>query len=320
LEGDAEGPLARYVLSTPEGREVCNRPEILGVDYTNRLQSAMASGLSEAPFRDWISRHAEERTCVVHFLRGGLNFGLRDALHRAYGFNRHCSAFMSSQRFRADGRWGVKENMYRKLEIPRDAILVMGDVVATGVTMGSGLDVIFDHVREIGSSIKGLVFFTIGCHKAEKLLASLHERMRDAFEGYEQTILVYVEAKFRLVDSKTPLRIGIPGTDLVRLDALLAPEFAVSQYEAPQVPLERCAIYDAGSRAFDVPTYIEDVLEYWQQLRSLATDGLSLEEALLERWPAVRIDSFSAAGTDNQALVRLCDARLETLRSASGQD
>lgn len=291
IEGEHESVIERYVLSTGPSREICNRPELMGVEYTTALQQAMTAGLREAPFRSLIADHPQERVCVVHFLRGGLNFGLRDALHQAYGLNRHCSAFMSSQRFRVDGRWDVKENMYRKLAIPRDAVLVMGDVVATGVTMGAGLDVIVEHVQEIGSSVRGLVLFTVGCHKAEKLLERLDATMRAAFPEYDRTVLVYLEGKFRLVDSKTPLRIAVQGTDLVRLDALLAPEFALSQFEAPAHPLERCAIYDAGSRAFDIPTYREDVLEYWAEVQRLAEQGLSLEEALLERWPDARHES-----------------------------
>jgi hypothetical protein len=154
--------------------------------------------------------------------------------------------------------------------------------------MGAGLDVIVEHVQEIGSSVRGLVLFTIGCHKAEKLLEDLDARMRAAFPGYTRTVLVYLEAKFRLVDSKTPLRIAVQGTDLVRLDALLSPELALSQFEAPAYPLERCAIYDAGSRAFDIPTYRDDLLEYWGQVEQLAAGGLSLAQAILERWPDAR--------------------------------
>lgn len=285
IRGDFEGRVSRYVVSTPASRDVCNRPEVLGVEFNMALLEAMTASLRHAPFRKRIEQHPEERVCVVNFLRGGLNFELRRALHAAYGFNRHSSAFMSSQRSRVDGRWQVQEDMYRKLEIPRDAVLVMGDVVATGVTLENGLNVIVDHLRNIGSSARAVVFFTIGCHKAEKVLDRVDARLREAFPGYEETVLVYLEGKFRLVDSRSPLRIGIPGTDLVRRETLLAPEFARSQFDAVAWPLERCAIYDAGSRAFDIPTYVEDVLEYWEQVDALAAEGWTLRQALLERWP-----------------------------------
>lgn len=294
LSGDWQGRVERYVVSTPWSRAICNRPEVLGVEYTTGLGDCVAAALRTAPFSDRIRHHPEHKVCVVNFLRGGLNFDIRRALHDAYGFNRHSSAFMSSQRKRVEGRWHVQENMYRKLDIPRDAIMLMGDVVATGVTMDNGLQVVAEHVWNIGSSLRNLVFFTIGCHKAEKILESMDTRLRQRFPGYESTILIYLEAKFRLVDSKTELRIGIPGTDLIRKQALMAPEFEASQYESFAWPLERCAIYDAGSRAFDIPTYVDDVLEYWTETARYASEGWTLAEALEDRWPDDRPESHDA--------------------------
>jgi hypothetical protein len=273
------------VVSTPSSRDICNQPELLGCAYTDALRRAVTATLARAPFRPLVEGHPESRVCVLNFLRGGLNFDLRGALAEAYGFNTHSSAFMSSQRYRIHGRWVVREDMYRKLRIPDGALILTGDVVATGVTVSHGLEVLHDHLVEIGSSLRGLVFFTIGCHKLEKALAEMDTRFRASFPGYRETHAVYLEGKFRLVDSRTELRIGIPGTDLIRRDALLAPELEWSQYDDLSRPLERCAIYDAGSRAFDIPNYLADVLGYWRQVAALAREGMSLADAVLERWP-----------------------------------
>ncbi len=348
LRGDHQGQVERYVVTTPQGRAICNSPELLGLDFNLSLQEGMAAAFRTAPFRELIAGHPENAVCVVNFLRGGLNFEIRRALRDAFGFNRHPSAFMSSQRFRDDnGRWGVKEDMYRKLEIPAKAVLVMGDVVATGVTMENGLAVILDHLVQLGSSARALVFFTIGCHKAEKVLDDLDERLRETFPDYERTILVYLEAKFRLVDSKTPVRIGIPGTDLIRRGAFMTAELEASQYHDTARLLERCVIYDAGSRAFDIPHYCEDVIEYWEEMASFAAEGWTLLEALDERWPerlrgteeqflALRrgswrnVDDEEIRGLYRQLLdfwaqpagaaelADLCAARLAVLRQAGG--
>lgn len=349
IHGDHAGAVERYVVSTPGSRAIVNRPELLGVAFNLALQDCMAASLTSAPFRPLLEQTPEEKVCVVSFLRGGLNFELRRALHTAYGFNRHSSAFMSSQRYREDGRWFVKEDMYRKLDVPPDAVLVMGDVVATGVTMENGLKVVIDHIQEIGSSVRALVFFTIGCHKAEKALARIDETLRAAFPGYERTVLVYLEAKFKLVDSKSELRIGIPGTDLVRRGALMAPELEGAQYDRASFLLERCAIYDAGSRAFDIPHYAEDVIEYWQEVLGFAEQGWTLGEALLERWPeggllekeaflANRAETWQGVGTafledlyhrqraffrgertaSSAALAAMCRERIARLQEVSG--
>jgi hypothetical protein len=314
----------RFVLSTPWTRDICNKPELLGVAYTEALREGMARGLATAPFADQILAHPQESVCVLNLLRGGLNFGLREALHQAYGYNRHGSAFMSSQRYVEDGCWGVTEDSYRKLDIPQDAILVLGDVVATGVTLENGLEV----------------------------LGRVHERFAETFPNYERTCVVYIEGRFTLADEHTPLQIKELGTDLLRLDALMAPELELSHYEALGHALERCTIYDAGSRAFAIRGYAEDVLAYWRELRTLAAGGLSLRDLLLERWPAVapmeRSEVLSAAlgrwqgvdpsflqqllvarqafwaelvgpmGSRPSSLVALCDVRIEAICKAAG--
>ncbi|MBM4372282.1 MAG: hypothetical protein FJ098_11550, partial [Deltaproteobacteria bacterium] len=286
LEGDyGEGGLGRWVVSTPTTRDICNRPEILGVDFSRRLQDGVRHALATAPFHDALKALPETRLCIMNFLRGSLNFGLRGALRDALGSNRHGTCFMSSQRFRKDGRWHVKEDMYRKMDIPQGALLLLGDVVATGVTVSNGLEVITDHLVRHELAPVGVVFFTLGCHKAEKALQTFHDRFSKARSDYLGTHVVYLEGKFTLVDSRRRLHLAIPGTDLIKADALLSPEFELSLYDAISHVLERCVIYDAGSRAFDVPEYLEDVLHYWEQIRRLAKRGYTLREAMQERWP-----------------------------------
>lgn len=346
LRGGAEPGLERYVVSTPGTRRICNRPELLGLAYTDTLRESMTAALVTAPFCDLLRDAPEERLCVLHLLRGGLNFGLREALGRALGANRQASAFMSSQRRVEGGRWGVSEDGYRKLDIPRAAVLLVGDIVATGVTLEHGLEVARGHLQATGAAPRAMVFFTIGGPRAEEVLGGAHRALRATFPAYERTCLVYIEGRFALASEDSPLRIREPGTDLLRRGALLAPEFALSQYETPSHALERCSIYDAGSRAFAIPEYAHDVVDYWERVRGLARDGLTLREALLERWPegapaegpdarwtgadpallghliAAREAAWEAlaapAAGDAVALAALCDARIRAVQDAAG--
>ncbi|MGL4326335.1 MAG: hypothetical protein ACRCS7_02525, partial [Tannerellaceae bacterium] len=112
--------------------------------------------------------------------------------------------------------------------------------------------------------------------------------------------VVYIEGRFIVPDHNTPLTIKLTGTDLVRLDAVMAPEFIASQYENPCYPIERCTIYDAGSRAFLISEYAEDVLEYWQQNLELAEQGMTFTQLVNERFP--EIDATRYANTDLKAL------------------
>ena len=86
-------------------------------------------------------------------------------------------------------------------------------------------------------------------------------------------------------------------------------ELGRSQAECVTYPLERCAIYDAGSRAFDVPAYLADVRGYWEQVVRLAGEGWTLGAALGERWMIAsalsrkprRISSFCTSSQSMEA-------------------
>lgn len=308
--------VTEYIVSTPQTREIVNRPELVGCDYTTLLRDGVTAALGSAPFQAELAAIREEEVCVLHCLRGGLNFGLREALARAFGMNRHTSAFLSSQRYRlADGDWEVREDFYRKLDMSPGTVLFAGDVVATGVTAENGLEVLRDHLLRIGSSLRRLFFVTIGGPRLTRILTQVDGRFRNAFPDFTGSAAIYLEGCFALADRDTPLRIVHPGTDLLRRGALLAPEFAESQGLDPAFPLERCAIYDAGSRAFGIETYLQDVRGYWQAMRGLAEEGVTLAAALEERWPAAERPEVCDFGERLRAddLRELCERRLKAL-------
>ncbi|RTZ97235.1 MAG: hypothetical protein DSY89_11095 [Deltaproteobacteria bacterium] len=285
LLDDDDNPVERYVISTPGTRKICNIPELLGVEYTVLMQEAMVAALKNLPGRDLLLENPQEQFCVFTFLRGGLNFSLREALYHAYGFNRHASAFMTSQRKLIDGKWHIRENQYRKLKVPEYATVLLGDVVATGTTLDIGFNIFLDHLRANRSRLNNLIFFTIGCKNAEEILQGVDKKLRAMNPLYGRTIVIYIEGRFGVADKTTGLKIQIPGTDLIRINAQVSPEFALSQYENTAYPLERCTIYDAGSRSFDIPEYMHDVVDFWKQTQSLAQTGFTLHDALKERWP-----------------------------------
>ena len=317
IVGAEAGTVARFLVSTPETREVCNRSELVGIDYTQRMRAGLGRVVACLASQGVLPAEPEAQLCVLHFLRGGLNFGLREALHTGLGARRHGSAFLSSQRVEQDGRWTIREDSYRKLTIPDGAVLVCGDVVATGATLQHGLQIVLEHLRATGTKLRKLVLFTIGCERAEQIVADLEAPLRELSPAYEGSAVVYLEGRFRLADADTGLRIVEPGTDLLRKGALLAPAFAASQRESIAYPLERCAIYDAGSRAFDIPAYLADVRRYWTQVARFAEEGWTLTEALAERWDVVDPPAWTVPRDlpldSSAALAAVVAGRLEAL-------
>jgi len=298
----------RLIASTSESRIIANDPFVLGVEYTDRLETACTKVLSTLdPKIDLGIEEAE--TAVLNILRGGLNFGLRQSLHRAYGWNSHSSAFISAQRARRGDKpdeWYISENTYQKVYLGKRVSVVFGDVVATGTSLEFALNRLLEIILASGASLNSVLFFTIGGIRSEEILIEIDRRCRSLWPDFGGSTVVYFEGCFAVADAETEMSVKLTGTDLIRTNSLLAPEFVESQYECPSYPLERCTIYDAGSRAFYVPEYLEDLVDYWTQTLTLARSGFDFPALLKERFPELDPQRFS-----NVDLEKLCLSQLE---------
>lgn len=308
ITGGSEPLVRRFILTTPETRSICNNPRVLGIDYTRKLQKGCEFALRNLV--DYASLQLiEKETIVYNILRGGLNFGLRDSLADAFNWNAHSSSFISAQRRRCASNpeeWEIVEGDYHKLYLNPVSSIVFGDVVATGTSLEHGVEILIDEVKKSGTAIRNLVFFTIGGEKTEEILSQYASRIKDISPMFEGIYIVYIEGRFVVPTDETPIHTKITGTDLIKRDALMAPEFIESQYENPAFPLERCTIYDAGSRAFLVPEYAEDLLDYWKEVKSLADGGVSYQELAGERTPMIDISRFG-----NQDLKSIAESQIK---------
>ncbi len=290
ISGEESGEVEEYIFSTPETRNICNRPELVGIDFPLGMRSAKKKLFQLSPLQELVGDAGPLKSAILHFLRGGLNFQIREALNEAYGFTRQYCSYMTSQRYQRGKRWKIKQDQYRKIDYISGSTMLIGDCVATGSTMENGLEVLLDFAREQQRPISNLVVFTIGCRRAREILENFHKRFAREFD-YERTMVFYVEGRFKLASEDMGLSIALPGTDLLKASALLAPEYERTIYERLHIPLERCAIYDLGAKSFTYREHVDEVIGYWEQLKA---SSLTLREAYRERWPETDYRSFQS--------------------------
>ncbi len=315
----ADPSLRRYVVSTRDTRDLMNHPEIINCDFTNLLENGITNMLKGLNMLEQLSTIGSRTVNVYHILRGGLNFGVREALRKAFGYKWHSSSYISSQRVLKEGRFEISEDTYRKFLVPNDATVYSGDIVASGVSLDNGIHYLASFMERSGLALRNLVFITIGCAEAERVLARWHREFKRRFAGYDRTILVYLEGRFALAGDGTPLANCLKDTDLLksyRLGALLSPEFEGSQFERMIIGLEGCAIYDGGKKSFEPANHIRDVLEFWEkQLASARERGMTLWDEYNARFPLDMYfaDIASLAPGDAEALARAKSAQWEGL-------
>jgi hypothetical protein len=287
--GEVDKDFRRYVVSTRDTRDLMNYPEIINCDFTDLLQNGITNALKGINILERLSAINSKSVNVYHILRGGLNFRVRDALRKAFGYKWHSSSYISSQRVLKEGKYEISEDYYRKFLIPNHATLYTADIVASGVSLNHGIEYINNFLCSQNFHLKNMIFITIGCIEAEKVLSKWHETFKKIYPEYERTILIYLEGRFALATQNSPLFNYTYDTDLLKnykLGALLAPEFEHSQFDRMVIGLEACAIYDGGKKGFEPVNHIKDVLEFWEkQLEVGKKRNLSVWEEYNARLP-----------------------------------
>lgn len=281
--------LKRYVVSTRHTRDLMNYPEVINCDFTDLMSNGITNALKGINFFERLSCINSRSVNVFHILRGGLNFQVRDALKKAFGYKWHSSSYMSSQRILQEGKFEISENYYRKFILPDNATIYTADIVASGASLNNGIDYLVKFLETKKYSIRNMVFITIGCIETENVLLKWHNFFKNKFSDYERTIIIYLEGRFALGAKDTPLYNCIPDTDLLKnykFGALLTPEFEHSQFEKMIISLEACAIYDGGKKGFEPVNHIKDILEFWEkQLEIAKIKKISLWDEYNARFP-----------------------------------
>lgn len=129
----------KYVVSTRDTRDLMNYPEIINCDFTNLMQNGITNALKGINILEGLSVINSKSVNVYHILRGGLNFKVRDALRKAFGYKWHSSSYISSQRVLKEGKFEISEDYYRKFVVPDNATVYTADIVASGVSLNHGM-------------------------------------------------------------------------------------------------------------------------------------------------------------------------------------
>ena len=281
--------LTRYVVSTRDTRDLMNYPEVINCDFTNLMSNGITNALKGINILERLSCIDSRYVNVYHILRGGLNFQVRNALRKAFGYKWHSSSYISSQRILKEGKFEISEDYYRKFLVPDNATVYTADIVASGVSLNNAFEYINNYLKSQNFQLKNMIFITIGCIEAEHVLSKWHEIFKGRFPGYERSILIYLEGRFALATKNTPLYNCLYDTDLLenyKLGALLSPEFEHSQFDRMIIGLEACSIYDGGKKGFEPVNHIKDILEFWEkQIEIAKSKNLSLWDEYNSRFP-----------------------------------
>lgn len=312
-----------YFIVSGEGtRHLMASPEVVG------YESYLAMTPSTSAALDYFVRDGKpDNVEILTILRGGLNYPLEESCYRS-GIRVGNMNFVSCERIIEDGIITGLEIKYEKLHIAKDAILMIGDIIASGDTLQLCLTRVFDRIRRRGGSVRKVIFFTIGGTKAITRMEAMTEAVRKFWPDFEGFSCIFYEGIFTVYEDKGVTGVNIPDIDFGWRGGIVAPEFrhnALSFYKYSL--LEKCIIYDGGARRYEIPAHCDEVIEYWEDL--LEASGRSdFDEFIREKigyrgeisyesW--LELNHYTALG-DLRKLYELEQRYIRMLRTESLED
>lgn len=253
-----------YVVSSPESIDLLARPEVVGYNCQRCLLPSTQS------FLQYLCDHEGiYRPHILNILRGGLNFPLEEASYNI-GINVCNTDFVTCERVIEQGQIKGLDIKYEKIIAEEGATLLIGDIIASGETLCECLPLICRRYRDMGGSIRRVVFFTIGGTKAVSIMERMSAKIKELWPDFEGFCCIFYEGMFSVYEDQGVTGINTPAIDFYWNDGVVAPEFRRSVVQMPYALLEKCIIYDGGARRYEMLNHIEEVLEYWHALLEVA--------------------------------------------------
>jgi hypothetical protein len=274
------GPVDVLVASSRPSIEIINTPECVGAEFQGKLSKALGNVvdfLLDEPLGSMLSACPLD---VIYVLRGGLNFNLHQVLRDATGTDPEVS-FISSQRIEGIDGFQIGETGYSKWSIQNSSVLCIGDICATGTTLTHLINAAISRYRIEEKALRHLLVISIGTANLMNLLAEAALKLKHLWANmFEGVTAVFLEGIFTLYHSHPLLlKSHLSNTDFFRKDSPRSIQLEIEALKSPTTLLERCAIYDGGSRSFEPALYLNNLARYWQLIDGVAS-RLSVHELL----------------------------------------
>ncbi len=272
-----EGLENEYLIISGDGtRRLMASPEVVGFgSYQSMVPATMKGMLYLA------DRGLSKDVNILTILRGGLNYPIEECAFRA-GFRVTNMDFLSCERIIEDDVIKGLDVRYQKVRTCKDCVLFVGDIIASGATLGMCMDHVINWFRDHGGSFKRIVFFTIGGSNAIDFMEELAPKVRGFSPGFEGFTCFFYEGIFNVYQDKGILGFQVPDIDFYWEGGIICPEFREYVVAHGYSLYEKCIIYDGGARRYEIPDHYKEVVAYWEEVLE-AADRVDIMDLTQER-------------------------------------
>ncbi len=260
---ETEFPKKSYIITSDKFRHVLFKPYLAGKALQDAMEVAgevFVRAISE------IALKGERLDSLVElvYLSGGLFYNIPTGFKRAHNFAIP-QCFIGIQRVRiegAEGEFSARVGYENFEALPQNAVVIIGDTIATGATMFRGLQSLSNALEEKGIRMKKLIICTLaGSPQGARKIQHAHEKLKIAHPDLE-TYFFAGEQLFTLMPDGTDLR-------FLEKDSIMPEETKkaiLAEYGEWLGINMQCAVFDWGTRCKNPKKHYHEFLEFTQRI------------------------------------------------------
>ena len=252
-------------------------PSIIGKKLSKPMTEAMGD-IIDATFELGILKGAKvSDICVLNFLRGAIGYPYDTAFYQKTGLSLKSSFLGIERRFNGH-RWETKRSYNQYDPINDDAIIIINDTIASGVSSSDGLTDLATKIRSRVKSIRKIIINSIAT--SWQGIIEINKTYQNILKYYwpdSEIYFFFTNALFGVVEG-THLSYANPETMVIP-----DPQTQFIIEDHPGLDELECCVFDWGDANFDVEAYCLDVipkLEILIQQISQEKGGNNLENRI----------------------------------------
>ncbi|MEM3706352.1 MAG: phosphoribosyltransferase [Candidatus Bilamarchaeaceae archaeon] len=269
-------PKNTYIVCSNDTRSILYNPQIAGKKLHDRMEK-VSKIFIDLIRKKTLDKNNKENVVEFVLLSGGLYYRLADSFRKLCGYALP-QCFLGIKRQRVEGTEGSFQavSTYENFEaLPKKAVVIVGDTIATGATMIRALHDLERAAEENKGKIKKLIVCSLACSTdGARKLKDVEEKFRKKNKEFKLYLIV-AEQLYHLMPDGTDLRFLWP--DSIMPDE--TKEYTLKRYGKKLGKEMKCAVFDWGTRCKNPKKHYEEFLEFAEfALKNLDLDSKGKNE------------------------------------------
>ncbi|MCX8166406.1 MAG: hypothetical protein N3E37_00955 [Candidatus Micrarchaeota archaeon] len=253
-------PSSTYIMCSQASRDILYSPYLAGKELQEKMKEVSKNFFNVISGLGLLKNKKKQAMTELVFLAGGLYYYLNHGFKAIFDYALP-QCFIGIQRARVEGSVGqfIAKISYENYEsLPNNAIIFIGDTIATGATITKGILSLQSSLLEKNYVLDEIHVFSLACSTTGACkLGEFEQRLKSIFKQSKINLFV-TEQLFTLMEDGTDLR-------FLEKDSIMPQEtydYTLKTYGTWLGKNMKCAVFDWGTRCKNPLKHYHEFIDY----------------------------------------------------------